>query len=443
MTKSVLKRETVTAHALFAHCFRPLLALIWTLGLVAAVVNPLQAQAYDLLLKGGHVIDPRSGIDTPQDVAIQNGRIARIDGNIPPAEARRVVDVEGMYVTPGLIDLHGHHFHGTEPDAYLSNSFTALPPDGFTFRAGVTTAVDVGGAGWRNFRQFKEQVIDRSQTRILAFINIIGVGMRGVEPWEQNLGDMDPKLTGLVANQFSEIVGVKVAHYRGHDWEPYRRATAAAASKGIPVMVDFGGAEPAMPLEELFFDVLRPGDIYTHAFGGGRTAHGDRQAVVDERGKLRPRMLDAQARGIIFDVGFGGGSFFYDVAVPAVEQGLKPNTISTDFHTGSMNGGMKNMLNVVSTMMNLGMSLQEVIAASTWKPAQVIKREDLGHLSVGSEADVAVFSLKEGEFGYMDSNRVTIPGNQRLDAELTLRAGQVVWDLNGIAGPRWERSTAQ
>jgi dihydroorotase len=406
---------------------------------MACVPQISSAQGYDLLLKDGHMIDPRNGIDGPRDVAIQDGRIARVDADISPVDARRVVDVAGMYVTPGLIDIHSHLYHGTEPDAYLSNSFTALPPDGFTFRAGVTTAVDVGGAGWRNFRQFKEQVIDRSQTRVLAFINIVGVGMRGVEPWEQNLGDMDARLTGLVTNQFPEIVGVKVAHYRGYDWEPYRRATEAAAAKGIPVMVDFGGAEPAMPLEELFFDVLRPGDIYTHALGGGRTAHGDRQAVVDETGTLRPRMLEAQRHGIVFDVGFGGGSFFFGVAVPAVEQGLKPNTISTDLHTGSMNGGMKTMLNVASTMMNLGMSLREVIEASTWKPAQVIRREDLGHLGVGAEADIAVFSLEEGEFGFMDSNRATLPGNQRLHAELTLRGGRVMWDLNGIAGPRWER----
>lgn len=395
------------------------------------------AQQYDLLLKGGHLIDPKNEIDSPFDIAVKNGEIARVAENIHAEDAEKVVNIEGYFVTPGLIDIHGHHFFGTEPNAYLSNSFTALAPDGFTFRAGVTTAVDVGGPGWTDFRLFKEQVIDRSQTRVLAFINIVGVGMKGVVPYEQNLNDMDPKMTALVANQFPEIVGVKIAHYTGHEWEPYRRAVEAAEAAGIPVMVDFGGADPPLPLEELFFDILRAGDIYTHAYGGGVTAHGGRQSVTDENGILRPRMLEAQEHGIIFDVGHGGGSFFYDVAVPATEQGLWPNTISTDLHTGSMNAGMKDMLNVVSKFLNLGMSLPDVVKASTWKPAQVIQREDLGHLSEGAVADIAVFSLEDGEFGFVDSRGVVKPGTQKLYIELTLREGRVVWDLNGLAAPAW------
>jgi dihydroorotase len=393
---------------------------------------------YDLLIKGGHVIDAKNNIDTRRDVAIKDGKIARVARSISANSAERVIDASGLYVTPGLIDIHGHHFHGTEPNAYLSNSFTALPPDGFTFRAGVTTAVDVGGPGWTDFRLFKEQVIDRSRTRVLAFINIIGVGMKGVVPYEQNLSDMDPRMTALVANQFSDyIVGVKIAHYHGHDWEPYRRTVEAAEQAGIPVMVDFGGAEPALPLEELFFDILRPGDIYTHAYGGGMTGHGGRQSVVGDDGNLRPRMLEAQEHGIIFDVGHGGGSFFYEFAIPATGQGLWPNTISTDLHTGSMNDGMKNMLNVVSNMMALGMPLQEAIKASTWNPARAIQREDLGHLSEGAEADIALFRLHEGEFGFLDSRGYVISGDEKLETELTIRAGRVVYDLNGIAAPRW------
>lgn len=411
-------------------------------GLLAAVLSAgytsVNAQSYDLLIKGGHVMDAKNNIDAIRDVAINDGKIARVASNISASSADRVVNASGLYVTPGLIDIHGHHFHGTEPNAYLSNSFTALPPDGFTFRAGVTTAVDVGGAGWTNFRLFKEQVIDRSQTRVLAFINIVGKGMKGVVPYEQNLNDMDPKMTALVASQFSDdIVGVKIAHYHGHEWEPYRLAVEAGERANIPVMVDFGGAEPPLPLEELFFDVLRPGDIYTHAYGGGMTGHGGRQAIVDDEGVLRPGMLEAQERGIIFDVGHGGGSFFYEFAIPATEQGLWPNTISTDIHTGSMNGGMKNMLNVVSNMMALGMPMQEAIKASTWNPAQVIQREDLGHLSEGAVADIAVFSLHEGEFGFLDSRSFVIPGNEKLETELTIRAGRVVYDLNGIASQRW------
>lgn len=411
-----------------------------TLGM-SLLAAPLAAQPYNLLLKGGHVIDPRNGIDGVMDVAIQSGQIARVAPNIPESEANRVVNVAGMYVTPGLIDIHGHVFWGTEPDRYLSNSFSALPPDAFTFRSGVTTIVDVGGSGWKNFHTFKEQVIQQSSTRVLAFINIVGEGMRG-NPWEQDLNDMDPVMTAHVAKQNPEIVGVKIPHFSGHTWEPYRRAVEAGNLAGIPVMVDFGGAEPPLPLDSLFFHVLRPGDIYTHAFGGGTTGHGDRQALVDETGKLRPRMAEAQQRGIIFDIGFGGGSFFYDYAVPIMEQGIKPNTISTDLHTGSMNGGMKTIANVMSTLMNMGMTLQEVIAASTWKPAQVIQREDLGHLSVGAPADIAVFSIRTGDFGFQDSRRLVLPGNQRLEPELTIRNGRVVWDLDGIASDRWQRPAA-
>ncbi|MEX0593237.1 MAG: amidohydrolase/deacetylase family metallohydrolase [Balneolaceae bacterium] len=400
------------------------------------------AQEYDILIKGGHVMDARNGVNEVMDVAIQDGSVARVASSIPESSAERVIDATGKIVTPGLIDIHGHHFHGTVPNRYLSNSFTALPPDGFTFRAGVTTAVDVGGAGWRNFRLFKEQVIDRSQTRVLSFLNIVGEGMAGVVPDEQNVNDMDPKMTALVANQFrNDVVGVKVAHYSGHEWEPYQRAVEAGNLADIPVMVDFGGADPVLPLEDLFFDVLRPGDIYTHAYGGGMTGHGGRQSIIDPENdfQLRPRMLEAQEHGIIFDVGHGGGSFFYEYAVPATEQGLWPNTISTDLHTGSMNGGMKTMLNTVSNMMALGMPVYDAIAASTWNPAKVIQREDLGHLSEGAVADIAIFTLREGTFGFLDSRRNVIEADQKLETEVTIRAGRIVYDLNGLASPRWER----
>lgn len=396
------------------------------------------AQDYDMVIKNGHVIDAKNGINGVRDVAIKDGVIARVASNIPESSGEKVVDATGHYVTPGLIDIHSHNYYGTEPYRSYSNGPSALPPDGFTFRAGVTTVVDVGGAGWRNFRHFKERVIDRSRTRVLAFINITGEGMSGIH--EQNLNDFDPKMTGLTARRYDEIVGVKIAHYRGHDWEPYRRAVEAAEIADVPVMVDFGGAEPALSLRTLFFDIFRPGDIYTHAYGGQLDADpsgSGRQAVVDENGDLREGMLEAQERGIIFDVGHGGGSFFYPVAVPALEQGLWPDVISTDIHVGSMNDGMKDMLNVVSKMHNMGMTLPDAINASTWKPAQVIQREDLGHLSEGAVADVAIFSYHTGEFGYLDSNELLMPGTSKLQTELTLREGRVVYDLNGLAAPLW------
>jgi len=390
------------------------------------------AQQYDMLLKGGHVIDPKNSIDRVMDVAIAEGKIARVAENINPSTAEKVVEVEGFYVVPGLIDMHSHNFHGTEPDAYLSNSFTALPPDGFTFRVGVTTIVDVGGAGWQNFRTFKEQTIDRSKTRVLSFLNIVGSGMKG-GPYEQNLNDMDAKMTGMVAQRHPEIVGIKVAHYAGPEWDPVQRAVEAGEMAGIPVMVDFGGHIPPLSLERLLMEELRPGDIFTHTFGHvpGRIP------VVSERGKVRPYVWEAQKRGIIFDVGHGGGSFLFRQAIPALKEGFKPNTISTDLHTGSMNAGMKSQINVMSKFINMDMSLAEVIEASTWSPAKVIQREDLGHLSEGAVADVAVINLKEGEFGYVDSGGYRMDGTQKLECELTLREGNVVWDLNGLSRPYW------
>ena len=406
---------------------------------IFAIILQAKAQEYDLLIKNGHVIDPRNKIDAVMDIAVKDQKIARVSKSINESSAKKTIDAKGLIVTPGLIDIHGHHFHGTVSDRYLSNSFSALPPDGFTFRAGVTTVADAGSPGWRNFRLYKEQVIDRSRTRVLAFINIVGDGMSGVIPREQDKSDMDPKMTAMVANQFPEIIGVKIAHYRGHEWEPYKKAVEAGELANIPVMVDLGGADPALPLSTLLLEVLRPGDILTHMYGGDHSGHGPKEGTLNESGEVYPHWFEAQKRGLIFDVGHGGGSFLYEMAVPATEQGFYPNTISTDLHTGSMNAGMKDMLNVVSKMMNLGMSLQEAIMASTWKPAQVIQREDLGHLSVGAEADLAIFKVHEGEFGFIDSSGASNKGTQKLETELTLRAGRIVWDLNGIGATPWNK----
>lgn len=403
-----------------------------------AIVLQVNAQDYDLLIKNGRVIDPKNEIDGVMDVAIKDKKIAKVSKNIKEKSAKKVIDAEGLIVTPGLIDIHGHHFFGTESHRDYNNSFSSVPPDGFTFRAGVTTVADAGSPGWKNFQTYKEHVIKRSKTRVLVFINIVGEGMSGVTTREQDTTDMSPKMTGMIARQNPEIIGVKIAHFRGHEWEPYKKAVQAAEMAKIPVMVDLGGADPALPLSTLLFDVLRPGDILTHMYGGDHSGHGPKEGTLNADGKVWPHWFEAQDKGLIFDVGHGGGSFLFRVAVPATEQGFYPNTISTDLHIGSMNGGMKDMLNVVSKMMNLGMSLQEAITASTWKPAQVIQREDLGHLSEGAEADLAIFKLREGQFGFIDSSGAAYKGSKKLETELTLRAGRIVWDLNGIGAKSWE-----
>jgi len=396
-------------------------------SLLSFTIYSGHAQSIDLLIKNGHVIDPKNRIDGIMDVAIQGNKIVEVARNINK-EAKKIVDATGLYVTPGLIDLHGHHFFGTEHNRYLSNSFTALPPDGFTFRAGVTTVVDAGGAGWRNFDLFKRNVIDQSRTRVFSFLNIVGAGMSG-GAFEQNVADMDPKLAAQTAKANKEfIVGIKLAHYEGAEWTPAERAAQAGKLADIPVIVDFGRSEPPLSLRTLLMEKLRPGDILTHCYGG---VSGREKVVVN--GKLQSWALEAQKRGIIFDVGHGGGSFLFEQAIPAIKQGLKPNSISTDLHTGSMNGGMKDMLNVMSKLLNIGLSLHEVITASTWNPAQIIKKTELGHLSVGSLADVAVFSLDNGKFGFIDVDGNMINGDKKLTCQLTVLDGRVVWDLNGLA----------
>jgi dihydroorotase len=404
---------------------------------VALATFPIKAQTppapADLLIRGGHVIDARNNVNGVMDVLLSGGKVARMDAKIDPAPNQRVVNAAGLYVVPGLIDIHSHVFFGTEKDSYLSSGDSAVPPDNHSFRSGQTTLVDVGGAGWRNFPQFKEQVIDRSRTRVLSFLNIVGSGMKG-GPIEQNLADMDAKLTAMRIRQNRDvIVGIKVAHYSGPEWDPVIRAVQAGTEAGVPVMVDFGGHTPPLSLEDLLIKYLRPGDILTHTYASVR----GRIPIVDENGKLRPFVLEARKRGVIFDVGHGGGSFLWSQAVPATKQGFYPDVISTDLHTGSMNSGMKDILNTMSKLLNLGMPLQDVVRANTVKAAEVIKRPDLGHLSVGGEADVAVLNLRKGNFGFIDSGGGKMPGDQKLECELTIKGGQVMWDLNGISRPLW------
>ena len=413
---------------------RSLFTVLWTIAFLVAC-HSVGAQEYDLLIKNGHLIDAKNELDQAMDVAVLDGKVAEVSAHIPIEKAKKVIDATGLYLVPGLIDIHAHVFWGTRSDEYISNSYTSLPPDGFTFRSGVTTVVDAGSAGWKNFRTFREQTIDNSKTRVLAFLNIVGSGMKG-GAIEQNLRDMDPKLTAIVAGQNSDvIVGIKLAHYSGPEWDPLDRTVEAGKLVSMPVMIDFGGSTPELSMETLLLEKLRPGDIYTHCFAHVR----GRTPVVDENGMVRPFVKEAQSKGIVFDVGHGGGSFLFEQALPAMEQNFLPNSISTDLHTGSMNGGMKDMLNIMSKFLNMGMSLQDVVARSTWAPAVYIQKEELGHLSVGAGADIALLKLQEGDFGFADTKGWKINGNKKLECELTLREGKVVWDLNGISMSEWEK----
>jgi dihydroorotase len=401
--------------------------LVLVLGLAAlAGAQP----AYDLLLQGGTVIDSKNGINAVRDVAIRDGKVAAVAARIDPAAALKVVDVSGLYVTPGLVDMHVHVFAGTnERDSYAGDN--SLYPDGYTFRVGVTTVADAGCAGWRNFEQFKQTIIDRSKTRVLAFLNIVGAGMRGPK-FENNLEDMQAGPAAEMALRHKGlIVGIKTAHYAGPEWTPVEQAVAAGTRANIPVMVDFGTNHPERPITELLTKKLRPGDIYTHCYSGLRNE-------LDAAGHVNQGMIDGRKRGVIFDVGHGGGSFAWRVAVPAIQQGFLADSISTDIHTASMNSGMKDMLNVMSKFLAMGIPLEKVIAMSTWAPAREIRHEELGNLSVGAGADIAVLRIETGKFGFTDMYGARLDGNRKLVCELTLRDGKVVYDLNGITRPEWK-----
>ncbi|MBV9502108.1 MAG: amidohydrolase/deacetylase family metallohydrolase [Acidobacteriaceae bacterium] len=385
---------------------------------------------YDLLLRGGHVVDAKNHLSAIRDVAIRDGLIAAVEEHIDPGTALKTVDIKGFYVTPGLVDIHVHVYASTgERNSYAGDN--SVFPDGFTFRVGVTTVADAGCAGYRNFEDFKQHVIDRSKTRVLAFLNIVGAGMRGPK-YEDNLADMDPQPAAEMAKRYPGlIVGIKTAHYSGPEWTPVEHAVQAGTIASIPVMVDFGANRPERPIDILLTQKLRPGDIYTHCYSGLRN-----ELLPD--GKVNPGMWEGRKRGVIFDVGHGGGSFVWRIAVPAIRQGFLPDSISTDLHIGSMNSGMKDMLNVMSKFLALGLSVDDVLVRSTWNPAREIHHEELGNLSIGSPADVSVLRVVDGDFGFTDTYGARMRGTQKFECELTVKGGKVVYDLNGISRPDWE-----
>ena len=404
--------------------------LVRWLALTGTLAAALSAQpAYDLLIKGGHVIDPKNNLSKVMDVAIADGKIARVASAISSSESKKTIDAAGLYVTPGLIDIHTHlYIRGNPNDLVLGEN--NVQADAFSFRSGVTTMVDAGTSGRRTFPDFRARIIDRARTRVLAMLNIAGYGMGTGK--ENELTELDPdEAAGMAKANADVIVGFKSAHFNGPGWESIDNAVKAGRLANLPVMVDFGYVNNVRNIRTLLEDKLRSGDIYTHCYSGHR------EEVMDN-GKVNPAMWNGRKRGLIFDVGFGAGSFYWYVAVPAFDQRFFPDSISTDLHSGSMNGGMKTMDNVMSIILNLGQSLDDVIRMSTSNPAKEIKRPQLGNLDVGAEADIAVLRVDKGHFGFIDSAGARNYGSQKIVCELTTRKGKVVWDLNGRASEDWK-----
>ena len=383
---------------------------------------------FDTLLKGGHLIDPKNNLDASMDVGITAGKIAAIDSDIPAEQAKQVIDCAGLYITPGLVDIHTH-MYATPGWANAWAGDNSILPDGFSFRSGVTTMVDTGSAGWRTFPDFRERVLTRFQTRMYAFINIAGMGMVSTQ-LEQNVSDMDVERTAAVMKEHSDfVVGSKTAHFLSPEWVSTDRALAARQAAGMPAMIDFGLFPRERPYYELVTQRMAPGDISTHMFLGD-------VPWLGTDGKVLDYLYQARKRGVVFDVGHGGGSFYWRNAVPAIKQGFYPDSISTDLHTKNMNEDMMDMVTVMSKFLIMGMPLEEVIRESTVNPAREIGHEELGHLSVGAVADVAGLKVLEGDFGYTDVASGLLRGNQRIVCELTLQDGVDYRELPPLYGVR-------
>jgi dihydroorotase len=423
---------------------RAIIAVI-AIALGSPVVIFAQALRYDLLLKGGHVIDPANHIDEVRDVAIFQGKIAAVEKNIPDDQAGKVVDVSKLYVTPGLIDIHYHVGHGGAPLNWFAPDARAhaLPlgiPADFALQSGVTTIVDAGTSGAETFLQEKEEVIDRAKVRVLAFLNIVANGMSG--GLEQSLDQMDSKLCADTIKKYPDlIVGVKSAHYWTKEawdaehvpWAAVDRAIECATAANVPLMVDFW-PRPERTYEDLILKKMRPGDIHTHVFA-------QQFPIILADGKLNPAIRDARARGVIFDVGHGAGSFWFRNAVPASKQGFIPDSISTDLHIGDYT--TVSMNNVMSKFLALGVPLVDVIRRSTVNPASEIHRSELGTLSIGKDADIAVLDLMHGHFGYVDCGVAKMDANAQLMARMTIRAGRILYDPSGLSMVQWEKARPQ
>ena len=382
--------------------------------------SDIPIRKYDLLLKGGRVIDPANNIDGNFDVATSGGHIALVEKDISPALARTVADVSRLVVTPGLVDLHAH-FYGY---------FGAISPDAHCLPEGTTTAVDAGGSGHLTFDDFNEQVIDPATTNVFALLNIAGEGMIG-EP-EQDLEGMDAELTAAkIAQRPDLILGVKVAHYMGPSWEPLDRGVQAAEDTGVYLMVDQSPIH-TRPMDEMMLEHLRPGDMVTHCYALSKP-------MTDIDDKVKPYFFEARERGVQFDVGHGAGSFSFRIAKAAIEQGFIPDTVSTDMHRSSILVNQATMPETMSKLLALGMELPDIVKRSTWGPAQAIGHPELGNLGQTVPADIAVLDITEGDFGLVDngtSNRV-FKTNKRIVCEMTVKNGQVVWDKNGRSRDDW------
>ncbi len=375
---------------------------------------------YDLLLPGGTVIDPSQNLHAPSDVAIAQGRIAAVAPSIPRGNAARVIDVAGRLVTPGLIDLHAH--------VYWGGTSLGVDPDVLSARAGITTFVDAGSAGPGNFPGFRRHLIERSQVRILAFLNISFAGIFAFSRQVMVGESVDLRLLNVaeavrVARENVDLIlGIKVrlGLIAGEEKgiAPLHLALQAAEALGTSVMVH---TDLPPPTRREVLPLLRPGDIFTHAFrpfpNSPLTGAGDAVQVL-------PELWEARERGVVIDIGHGMGSFSFESARACLAQGFHPDVISSDVHALCIDGPAYDLPTTMSKLLNLSMALDQVVAASTWAPARAIGRPDLGTLRDGAPADVTVLDDRVGEFSFVDALGQVMSGRRRLVPTLTVIGGR-------------------
>lgn len=404
--------------------------------LAASSAFPQVAPRYDVVLKGGHVIDAANEIDQQMDVAVLEGKVARVGKDIPAAEGKTNVDVSGYYVTPGLVDLHICCY-------YTNSSVTpSVIADHHCLPSGVTTCCDGGTAGADNFEDFKK-IIDRSRMRILSFLNIAAPGAEASGA-EQDPSQFKVELAADTAKKYSDIiVGFKTGHYGGKfdatrgPWASIDACLAAGRLTERPIMADFTPLPaqeefPARSYREFLLEKLRPGDIVTHCLA-------NRYPYLMENGRLNPDVAKARERGVKFDLGHAGRSFMLRRAVPAIQQGFVPDAISADLFSNTPVTVGINLANVMSKFLCLGVPLEDVVRRTTLNPAQIIKRPELGNLSVGSTADIAVFEMAKGNFAFRGTHGGKIMGDRKLQCVMTLFNGKIVYDHPyGLSVPLWE-----
>ena len=378
---------------------------------------------FDLVIKGGDVLDPSQSLRGRRDIGIRFGVIEAVEADIPAERAQRVLDAGGKLVTPGLIDLHAHVFP--------YGSAIGIPADELVAQQGTTTCVSAGDAGANNFAAFRRHVVASTRTRLYAFVHIANIGLAGFPVPE--LYNIDFAQTDAAARAVAEnadmVLGIKVRMSENviakHGLEPLKRAIAAcvAADTGAKVMCHIGGVETRELMSQIL-DLLRPGDILTHCFSGAPNIGGAFTNIVQD-GKLLPAALAAKKRGVIFDVGHGGGSFDYTVAEAAIAQGAPPDTISSDIHVFSGNTpGMPYLTWVMSKFLGLGFSLEQVVAMATVNPAKAIGRNPkLGTLQIGAPADVSIMELVEGPVSFVDTRKNQREGRAHLKPLQTVAAG--------------------